>query len=85
MVRIPTGSFLMGHKDDILAMPVHKVTIGKNIAMSKYEITFDDYDMFAQATNRALPSDNRWGRANRLWGKASRQSLLSVHSEWPIF
>ncbi len=65
MVRIPTGSFLMGHKDDILAMPVHKVTIGKNIAMSKYEITFDDYDIFAQTTNRALPNDNRWGRGNR--------------------
>ncbi len=65
MVRIPTGSFLMGHKDTVIAMPVHKVTINKAIAMSKYEITFDDYDIFAQATNRALPSDNRWGRGNR--------------------
>ncbi|MFC3115251.1 bifunctional serine/threonine-protein kinase/formylglycine-generating enzyme family protein [Cellvibrio fontiphilus] len=65
MVRIPSGSFLMGHKDTVTAMPVHKVTINKAIAMSKYEITFDDYDIFAQATNRALPSDNRWGRGNR--------------------
>lgn len=65
MVRIPTGSFLMGHKDTLTAMPVHKVTINKAIAMSKYEITFDDYDIFAQATNRPLPNDNRWGRGNR--------------------
>ncbi len=65
MVRIPTGSFLMGNKDDVTAMPVHKVTINKHFAMSKYEITFDDYDIFAQATNRALPDDNRWGRGNR--------------------
>ena len=65
MISIPTGSFIMGNKDDSLAMPVHKVTISKAFAMSKYEITFDDYDMFAQATNRALPSDNRWGRGNR--------------------
>ncbi len=65
MVRIPTGSFLMGYKDDVLAMPVHKVTLNKPFAMSKYEITFDDYDIFAQATNRALPNDNRWGRGNR--------------------
>ncbi len=65
MISIPTGSFFMGNKNDPLAMPVHKVTINKPFAMSKYEITFDDYDMFAQATNRALPNDNRWGRGNR--------------------
>jgi serine/threonine-protein kinase PpkA len=65
MISIPTGNFFMGNKDDPLTMPVHKVTINKPFAMSKYEITFDDYDMFAQATNRTLPSDNRWGRGNR--------------------
>lgn len=65
MISIPTGSFFMGNKDDPQAMPVHKVTINKPFAMSKYEITFDDYDMFAQATNRTLPEDNRWGRDNR--------------------
>jgi serine/threonine-protein kinase PpkA len=65
MIRIPTGSFLMGNKDDVMAMPVHKVSITKSFAMSKYEITFDDYDIFAQATNRELPNDNRWGRGNR--------------------
>ncbi|WP_394984366.1 bifunctional serine/threonine-protein kinase/formylglycine-generating enzyme family protein [Cellvibrio sp.] len=65
MISIPTGSFFMGNKNDPLTMPVHKVAISKAFAMSKYEITFDDYDMFAQATNRALPSDNRWGRGNR--------------------
>lgn len=65
MISIPTGTFLMGNKDDALAMPVHKVTISKRFAMSKYEITFDDYAIFAQATNRPLPNDNRWGRGNR--------------------
>ena len=65
MISIPTGSFFMGNKDDPLSIPVHKVTMSKPFAMSKYEITFDDYDMFAQATNRTLPDDNRWGRGNR--------------------
>jgi len=65
MISIPTGNFFMGNKDDPLTMPVHKVAINKAFAMSKYEITFDDYDMFAQATNRALPGDNRWGRGSR--------------------
>lgn len=65
MISIPTGNFLMGNKDDVVAMPVHKVVIGRPFAISKYEITFDDYDMFAQATKRPLPSDNRWGRGSR--------------------
>lgn len=65
MITIPSGNFLMGNKDDALAMPVHRVVIGKPFAISKYEITFDDYDVFAQATKRPLPSDNRWGRGNR--------------------
>ncbi|WP_435785525.1 bifunctional serine/threonine-protein kinase/formylglycine-generating enzyme family protein [Cellvibrio sp.] len=65
MISIPTGEFFMGNKDNPTTMPVHKVAINKPFAMSKYEITFDDYDMFAQATKRTLPSDNRWGRGNR--------------------
>ncbi len=65
MISIPTGSFFMGSKDDPQTIPVHKVTINKPFAISKYEITFDNYDMFAQATNRTLPDDNRWGRGNR--------------------
>lgn len=65
MISIPTGEFFMGNKDNPMTMPVHKVIISKPFAISKYEITFDDYDMFAQATKRTLPSDNRWGRGNR--------------------
>lgn len=65
MISIATGSFFMGDKNDPLSMPVHKVTISKPFAISKFEITFEDYDMFAQATKRQLPSDNRWGRGNR--------------------
>jgi len=65
MISIATGSFFMGNKNDPVSMPVHKVTINKPFAISKFEITFEDYDMFAQATKRQLPSDNRWGRGNR--------------------
>ncbi len=65
MVRIPVGSFLMGNKNDTTCMPVHNVVINKPFAISKYEVSFDEYDLFAKATNRALPGDNRWGRKNR--------------------
>jgi serine/threonine-protein kinase PpkA len=64
MISIPTGSFFMGHKDNPLTMPVHKVTLDKPFAISKYEITFNDYEIFAQTTNRPIPNDNRWGRGN---------------------
>jgi len=65
MISIAAGSFLMGNNDDSLTKPVHNVTIPKPFAISKYEITFEDYDIFAQATKRTLPDDNNWGRGNR--------------------
>lgn len=65
MVRIPVGSFLMGNKNDSTCIPVHNVVISKPFAISKYEVSFDEYDLFAKATDRALPGDNRWGRGNR--------------------
>jgi formylglycine-generating enzyme required for sulfatase activity len=33
--------------------------------MSKYEVTFDQYDAFCEATSRSKPSDDGWGRGNR--------------------
>ena len=65
MIRIPAGSFMMGDDNNVHTAPAHKVVIAKAFAMSKDEITFAEYDAFAQATNRALPGDNGWGRDNR--------------------
>jgi formylglycine-generating enzyme required for sulfatase activity len=67
MVRIPAGSFRMGdiqgggYSDE---KPVHRVSIGK-FAMGMYEVTFAEYDKFAEATGRRKPSDRGWGRGNR--------------------
>jgi eukaryotic-like serine/threonine-protein kinase len=33
--------------------------------MSKYEVTFKQYDLFCEATDRSKPSDFGWGRGNR--------------------
>ena len=58
MVLIPGGKFRMG---DIQAVggkdeqPVHEVHIARRFAISKFEITFDQYDEFARATGRKLP------------------------------
>ena len=60
MVVIPAGRFRMGDmqgngaKDE---QPVYEVHIRKPIVVSRYEITFDQYDDFAKATGRDLPDD----------------------------
>lgn len=64
MVRIPAGKFLMGSDDDPGERPIHEVTIGYEFEIGKYPVTFDEYDAFANATERQLPSDNGWGRAS---------------------
>jgi len=67
MVRIPAGSFKMG---DIQGggfsneKPVHRVSVSA-FALGKYEVTFAEYDKFAQATGKSKPSDSGWGRGNR--------------------
>ncbi|MDI3323567.1 SUMF1/EgtB/PvdO family nonheme iron enzyme [Pontibacterium granulatum] len=68
MVALPAGDFLMGdnHKlGDDNEYPVHRVTIKQPYALSRYEVTFAQYDAFARATRRDLPSDEGWGRGNR--------------------
>jgi len=61
MVRIPAGRFRMGSRDE---QPIHWVSI-KGFAMSRYEVTFAEYDKFAQATARKKPDDEGWGRGAR--------------------
>jgi formylglycine-generating enzyme required for sulfatase activity/serine/threonine protein phosphatase PrpC len=59
MVVIPAGSFAMGssassrYTDE---RPRHTVKID-SFAVSKYEITFAEYDLFAKATKRKPPKD----------------------------
>lgn len=65
MVIVPAGSFLMGNKADSTATPVRRVKFKAPFAVSQYEITFADFDKFAQATGRTKPSDKRWGRGSR--------------------
>lgn len=65
MIIIPAGSFEMGDKNEIgdpAAQPVHLVSIPSDFAMGKYEVTFDEYDRFAEVTERGKPDDFGWGR-----------------------
>jgi formylglycine-generating enzyme required for sulfatase activity len=78
MIVVPTGKFRMGDiqgKHGKNEQPVHEVHIARRFAMSRYEITFDQYDDFAKATGRDLPDDEGWGRGRQpvihvLWNDA---------------
>lgn len=67
MVMLPAGSFSMGstvaspYFDE---RPAHEVTL-RSFSISKFEITFNEYDRFARATGRHLPPDEGWGRGTR--------------------
>jgi len=68
MVVIPAGKFRMGDiqgKGGNDEQPVHEVNIRKSFAVSRYEITFDQYDEFAKAMGRELPEDEDFGRGRR--------------------
>ncbi|MCP3877935.1 MAG: SUMF1/EgtB/PvdO family nonheme iron enzyme [Sulfitobacter sp.] len=67
MVRIPAGPFERGdlsgsrNPDELPVRTVQSVAF----AMGRYEVTFDEYDLFAAATGRAKPNDEGWGRGRR--------------------
>ncbi len=69
MVVVPAGSFLMGSPEAEQGRlnvegPQHKVSI-TSFALGKYEVTFDEYDRFAEASGRDKPQDEGWGRGKR--------------------
>lgn len=82
-VRIKGGAFTMG---DIYGTglryerPQHKVTLPE-IIIGAYEVTFAQYDQFCEATKRAKPSDEGWGRGKRPAINVSWQDAVAF-AEW---
>jgi len=69
MVIIPTGEFMMGSAVTgsdrrYREAPEHRVSVVA-FALARTEVTFDDYDRFAQANARRLPDDGGQGRGPR--------------------
>ncbi len=69
MVVIPAGQFTMGSPNQETGRfnnegPQHTVKVAQ-FALGRTEVTFDEYDAFAKATNRQLPSAEGWGRGRR--------------------
>ncbi len=71
MVVIPAGKFWMGSdkardaEADEAELPRHRVLIAKPFAMGKHQVTFEDYDRYAEASGRERPAEAGWGRGTR--------------------
>ena len=92
---IPAGTFTMGspatevNREDNETQ--HQVTLSA-FKMSKYEVTFEQYDAFCVATKREKPADEDWGRGQRpvinvSWDDASAfatwmKCRLPTEAEW---
>jgi formylglycine-generating enzyme required for sulfatase activity len=70
MVVVPAGKFIMGSppeeegRDDSEGTQ-HEVTIVKPFAVSKFEVTFDDWDACVAYGDCPRVSDSSWGRGRR--------------------
>ena len=84
MVVIPSGSFKMGCVSGIdcgeSEKPVHAVSID-SFALSKYEVTFEEYDAFTNATRRERADDEGWGRGRRPVINVSWYDAMA-YAEW---
>jgi formylglycine-generating enzyme required for sulfatase activity len=64
MRYLKSGAFKMGNEDSDAysdEKPLHWVEMN-DFYISKYEVTFDEYDKFCEAAGLHKPSDNGWGR-----------------------
>ncbi|MCP4695399.1 MAG: SUMF1/EgtB/PvdO family nonheme iron enzyme, partial [Gammaproteobacteria bacterium] len=67
MVLLPGGMFKMGDiqgKGRDNEKPVHEVRLD-DFYIGKYEVTFAEYDLFAEAAGKEKPEDQGWGREDR--------------------
>ena len=83
MVSLRSDRFVMGSgasSAEFDERPQHPVRLA-HFAISKNEVTFAQYDRFAQATGRRRPSDQGWGRASRPVINVSWQDAVA-YTQW---
>lgn len=65
-VKVEGGTFQQGTTDATVvnSYPAHSVTVS-SFYVGKYEVTYAEYDEFAEVTGRKKPDDKGWGRGLR--------------------
>lgn len=88
MVVIPPGSFLMGSPESDKdardnERPQHKVTITKPFAVSRFEVTFAEWNACIDAGGCAhRPSDSGWGQGARPVMNVSWDDITTQYLPW---
>jgi formylglycine-generating enzyme required for sulfatase activity len=83
MVEFRADNFDMGSSSaspNFSERPRHNVKL-KRFAMAKNEVTFAQYDKFAEATGRSKPASGGWGRGNRPVINVSWKDA-SAYAQW---
>ena len=66
LVIVPSGDFEMGSNAKPTEEPVHQVSIRKNFAIGRREVTFAEWDRcVAMSGCKFSPPDQGWGRGDR--------------------
>jgi formylglycine-generating enzyme required for sulfatase activity len=66
LVVVPSGEFDMGSNTKPSEQPVHHISIQKNFAIGRRDVTFAEWDRcVAQSGCKFNPSDQGWGRGDR--------------------
>ncbi|MCV6620287.1 MAG: bifunctional serine/threonine-protein kinase/formylglycine-generating enzyme family protein [Cellvibrionaceae bacterium] len=83
MVVVPSGSFSMGSKLDSNSLPIRQVIIDKSFAVSRYEISFADYQIYLDDSKvaQSAPNDQGWGKGNRPIINISWQEAVD-YTQW---
>ena len=87
MVVIPAGEYRRGCRSDCdewpgvrRALPVQKVKV-ESFELSKYEVTFEEYDRFTAATGREPVDNEGWGRGRRPVIRVSWEDAVA-YTKW---
>ncbi|MGH8302573.1 MAG: SUMF1/EgtB/PvdO family nonheme iron enzyme, partial [Steroidobacteraceae bacterium] len=94
---IPGGSFVMGNSDSPAEAPTHRVTLSHAFAMSVYEVSQSEFQLYCRAAGKPCPRqpwtgadypevDVSWGDAQDYARWLSRQThqryRLPTEAEW---
>ena len=60
---IPSGSFMMGNSEAAEEGPVHRVTLAHDFAMSVYEVSQSEFQLYCRTTGKACPQQP-WTRGD---------------------
>jgi formylglycine-generating enzyme required for sulfatase activity len=83
MLLLPGGDFAMGSESTTPAFeerPRHPVRV-RPFAISRHEVSFAEYDRFADATRLHRPVDQGWGRGQRPVMNVSWQDAVA-YTQW---